>query len=146
MKAVLRVVETTLVTGILLALSVTLLLALLDIAYVIYEKIMTPPAFIVDAQGLMELFSLILILLIGVELIDGVKAYLDEHVVHVELILLIAITAISRKVVVWDFGKHSHTELYSLAAMTLALGMSYFLIKWGSARAPFWSQRPRGDE
>ena len=146
MKAVLRFVETTLVTGILLALSVTLLLALLDIAYVIYEKIMTPPAFIVDAQGLMELFSLILILLIGVELIDGVKSYMDEHVVHVELILLIAIIAISRKVVVWDFGKHSHTELYSLAAMILALGVSYFFVKWSSARVPFWSQRPRGDE
>ncbi len=145
MKTVLRLVETILVTGILLALSVTLLLALLDIAYVIYTKIMAPPAFIVDAQGLMELFSLILILLIGVELIDGVKAYLDENIVHVELILLIAIIAIARKVVVWDFDKHSHTELYSLAAMILALGVSYFLVKQGALKVPFSPRRSRGD-
>jgi len=146
MKTVLKLVETILVIGILLALSVTLLLALLDIAYVIYTKIMAPPTFIVDAQGLMELFSLILILLIGVELIHGVKAYLDENVVHVELILLIAIIAIARKVVVWDFDKHSHTELYSLAAMILALGVSYFLVKQGSLTSPFWSRGPQGDE
>ena len=141
MNAILKFIETTLVIGILLALSVTLLLAFLDIAYVIYEKIIAPPAFIVDAEGLMELFSLILILLIGVELIDGIKAYLDDHVIHVELILLIAIIAISRKVVVWDFDKHSHSELYSLAAMILALGVSYLLVKQGALKAPLWPRK-----
>ena len=146
MKAILKFVETTLVIGILLALSVTLLLAFLDIAYVIYNKIMTPPAFIVDAQGLMELFSLILILLIGVELIHSIKAYLDEHTVHVELILLIAIIAISRKVVVWDFEKHTHVELYSLAAMVVALGVSYFLVKQRALKIPIGSRKRRGEE
>ena len=141
MNAILKFIETTLVIGILLALSVTLLLAFLDIAYVIYEKIMAPPALIVDAEGLMELFSLILMLLIGVELIDGIKAYLDDHVIHVELILLIAIIAISRKVVVWDFDKHSHNELYSLAAMILALGVSYLLVKQGALKAPLWPRK-----
>ncbi len=141
MNAILKFIETTLVIGILLALSVTLLLAFLDIAYVIYEKIMAPPALIVDAEGLMELFSLILILLIGVELIHGVKAYLDDQVIHVELILLIAIIAISRKVVVWDFDKHSHNELYSLAAMILALGVSYLLVKQGALKAPLWPRK-----
>ncbi len=141
MNAILKFIETTLVIGILLALSVTLLLAFLDIAYVIYEKIIAPPAFIVDAEGLMELFSLILILLIGVELIDGIKAYLDDRVIHVELILLIAIIAVSRKVVVWDFDKHSHSELYSLAAMILALGVSYLLVRQGALKAPLWPRK-----
>ena len=146
MKAVFRLVETILFVGILLALSVTLLLALLDIGYVVYVKIITPPVLIVDAQGLMELFSLILILLIGVELIDGVKIYLEEHVVHVELILLIAITAISRKVVIWDFDKHSHLELYSLAAMVLALSVGYFLVRGGAAKSHLSSRKQQADE
>ena len=117
----------------------------MDKAYVIYRKIMAPPAFIVDAEGLMELFSLILILLIGVELIDSIKAYLDEHIVHVELILLIAIIAIARKVVIWDFEKHSYTELYSLAAMILALGISYYLVKVGSFNVTFLAQKSGKD-
>lgn len=77
-SVVFKLFETILLIGILLVLSVTLLLACIDITHVIYTKIMAPPAFIVDAQGLMELFSLILILLIGLELIETVKTYLEK--------------------------------------------------------------------
>lgn len=144
-SVVFKLFETILLIGILLALCVTLLLAFIDITHVIYTKIMAPPAFIVDAQGLMELFSLILILLIGLELIETVKTYLEEGAVHVELVLLVAIIAIARKVVVWDFEKHSHTELYSLAAMVLALAVSYFLVKHGLLKVPLWSRGTQGD-
>ena len=82
-SVVFKLFETILLIGILLALSITLLLAFIDIAHVIHAEIMAPPAFIVDAQGLMELFSLILILLIGLELIETVKTYLKEGAVHV---------------------------------------------------------------
>lgn len=144
--AVFRWFEATLLVGILLALSVTLLLALVDIAYVVYSKIMAPPAFIVDAEGLMELFSLILILLIGLELIETVKTYLEEDAVHVELVLLVAIIAIARKVVVWDFEKYTHTQLYSLAAMVVALGVSYFLVKQSGLKVRLGSRRTQVDE
>ena len=143
---VFRLFEATLLVGILLALSVTLLLAFVDIAYVIYKKIMAPPVFIVDAQGLMDLFSLILILLIGLELIETVKTYLEENVVHVELVLLVAIIAIARRVVVWDFAKYTHVELYSLAAMVVALGVSYFLVKQTALKIPIGSGKRRGEE
>ena len=142
---VFKLFETILLIGILLTLSVTLLLAFIDITHVIYTKIMAPPTFVVDAQGLMELFSLILILLIGLELIETVKAYLDDGALHVELVLLVAIIAIARKVVVWDFDKYSHVELYSLSAMVLALAVSYFLVKHTALKIPLWSRRTQGD-
>jgi len=140
-----KLFETVLLIGIIIALSITLLLAFIDITYVIYRKIMAPPAFVVDAQGLMELFSLILILLIGLELIETVKTYLEDGAVHVELVLLVAIIAIARKVVVWDFEKHSHVELYSLAAMVLALAVSYFLVKHNGLKLPFFSRETNRD-
>lgn len=144
-SVVLKLFETILLIGILLALSVTLLLAFIDIAHEIYTRIMAPPALVVDAQGLMELFSLILILLIGLELIETVKVYLEDGAVHVELILLVAIIAIARKVIVWDFDKYNHAELYSLAAMVLALAVSYFLVKHGSLKFSLWSRGTQGD-
>ena len=145
-QVVFKCVEVILLVGILVTLSVTLLLALVDISYVVYRKIVTPPSFIVDAQGLMELFSLILILLIGLELIETIKAYLKEDTVHVELILLVAITAIARKVIVWDFEKYTHTQLYSLAAMIVALGVSYFLVKQGTLKIPLRPRKTQGDK
>ena len=143
--AVLKYFEVSLVVGILLARSLTLLLAFMDIVYEIYTKIMLPPVFIVDAQGLMELFSLILLLLIGLELIATVKAFFEEEIVYVELIVLVAIIAIARKVVVWDFDKYTHNQLYSLAAMILALGVSYLLLKQGALKIPFLPRKARED-
>lgn len=85
MNHVIRFFESTLVAGILVVLLVVLLAAFVDIAYEIYLKIMAPPALVIDARGLMELFSLVLVLLIGLELVETVKAYLKEDVVHVAI-------------------------------------------------------------
>jgi uncharacterized membrane protein (DUF373 family) len=141
-----KLFEAVLLIGILLVLCITLLGAFVDIVYVIHAKIMAPPVFIINAEGLMDLFSLILILLIGLELIETVKTYLKDDAVHVELIVLVAIIAIARKVVVWDFSKYDHTYLYSLAAMVLALGVTYFLVKRAGLKIPLRPHRLRGDE
>lgn len=117
------------IIGILIVISVTLILAFVDIIYEIKQKILLPPKFIIDASGLMDLFSLLLVLLIGLELLETVKAYLKDDIVHVEFIILVAIIAIARKVIIWDFKKYSPIELLSLAAMIVALGGAYFLIK-----------------
>jgi uncharacterized membrane protein (DUF373 family) len=129
MKSAIRLFESVLTIGILAVLSVVLAAAFIDIAYVIYLEILTPPIFIVDASGLMGLFGLLLVLLIGLELIQTVEAYLDDDVIHVDLVVLVAIIAIARKVIVWDIEKYSYIDLLSLAAMTTALGVTYFLIK-----------------
>lgn len=67
--------------------------------------------------------------MIGLELLETVKTYLKEDIVHVEIIILVAIIAIARKVIVWDFNKYQVYELLSLAAMIVGLGITYFLIK-----------------
>ena len=129
MLNLLKYIEKFLVWGILLVVSLILLLAFVDIVYEIWQKIWAPPVMIINAEGLMDLFSIFLVLLIGLELLETVKAYLKDDLFHVEFIILVAIIAISRKVIVWDFDKYSTTELLSLSAMIVALGVTYFLIK-----------------
>lgn len=122
-------VEHILIFAILIVISIILILAFIDITYEIKQEVLSNPKFIVDANGLMDLFSLFLVLLIGLELLETIKAYLKEDIVHVEFIILVAIIAIARKVIVWDFNKYSNQELLGLAAMTVGLGVTYFLIK-----------------
>jgi len=129
MLKLLKYIEKFLVWGILMVVSLLLLLAFIDIIYEIAQKILAPPVMIINADSLMDLFSIFLVLLIGLELLETVKAYLKEDLFHVEFIILVAIIAISRKVIVWDFAKYSTTELLSLSAMIVALGITYFLIK-----------------
>ncbi|TLX71999.1 phosphate-starvation-inducible E-like protein [Labilibacter sediminis] len=129
MEKIIKYIEKFLICGVLIALSFMLLFAFVDIVYEIHKTLVTPPIFVIESARLMDLFSLFLILLIGLELLETIKAYLKNDVVHVELVILVAIIAISRKVIVWDFSKNSHSELISLSVMILALGLTYFLVK-----------------
>lgn len=122
-------IEKLIIWGILIVMLTIIVLAFIDIVYEIFQEILNPPVLIIDANGLMNLFSLFLVLLIGLELLETVKAYLKEDIVHVEFIILVAIIAIARKAIVWDFKKYSTEELISLSVMILALGTTYFLIK-----------------
>lgn len=129
MSKLVKYIERVIIWGILLVMSIILLLAFIDIVYEIFNKIVEEPIFIIDSTGLMDLFSLFLVLLIGLELLETVKAYLKEDIVHVEFIILVAIIAIARKAIIWDFKTYTTEELISLAIMTIALGITYFLIK-----------------
>lgn len=129
MEKLIKYIERGLILGILGIILIVLVLAFVDIAYEIKQKIFLSPKYIIDAGGLMDIFSLLLVLLIGLELLETVKAYLKDDIVHVEFVILVAIIAIARKVIVWDFNKYSTEELLSLSAMMVGLGISYFLIK-----------------
>ena len=142
MNNIIKRIEHTLVFGILIFISVILILAFIDIAYVITQEIFSTPKFIIDANGLLDLFSLFLVLLIGRELLETVKAYFKEDIVHVEYIILVAIIALARKVIVWDFNKYNNEELLGLAAMIVALGITYFLIKKADVKIRLHKNKP----
>ncbi|MBN1769176.1 MAG: phosphate-starvation-inducible PsiE family protein [Prolixibacteraceae bacterium] len=129
MKKLVQYIEKILIYGILLLMSFILLLAFADVFFEIISRMFQKPYFIVDANSLMDLFSIFLVLLIGIELLETVKLYLKEDVVHVELVILVAIIALSRKVIIWDFNKFEVNEMLSLAAMVVALGVTYVLVK-----------------
>jgi len=122
-------IERYLIWGVIIIMLFILILSFIDILYVIWGKLLEDPYLIIEADGLMNLLSIFLILLIGLELLETVKTYLEDDKVHVEFIILVAIIAIARKAIVWDFGTYGKGELISLAAMIVALGITYFLIK-----------------
>lgn len=129
MYNILKSLGKVMIWAILFLLSIMILLSFVDLIYETYNKIVEPPFLVIESNSLIELFSLCLIIIIGLELIQTVKAFLKEEIVHVELVILVAIIAIARKVIVWDFDKYSNSNLLSLAAMLLALAITYFLIK-----------------
>jgi uncharacterized membrane protein (DUF373 family) len=121
--------ENIILVILLIVFSLILVLALVDIIYELFCEIINPPFLIIKAERLIDMFSIFLVVLIGLELLETIKAYLKEDVLHVELVILLAIIAISRKVIVWNFDKLSNKEFTSLAIMIVALSLSYFLLK-----------------
>ncbi len=55
--------------------------------------------------------------------------YLEDDVVHVELVMLIALIAVSRKIIVIDYGKIDGVTVVGIAALVLVLSVGYYLMK-----------------
>lgn len=77
----------------------------------------------------LEIFGVFLTVLIALELVETVEVYFREHVVHAEVVLLVALIALGRKFVVMDPKAYEPMTLIALGAITLALGLSYYLIR-----------------
>ena len=67
--------------------------------------------------------------LIGVELIEVMKDYLTENTLHVEVVFLVAMIAVARKVIVLDYKVTSPQTLYGTAAIIVALCGGFYLLK-----------------
>jgi uncharacterized membrane protein (DUF373 family) len=84
---------------------------------------------VVDLSQLMELFGIFMLVLIGIELLDTIKVYLKENVVHVEVVVLVAIIAVARKVVVLKIEDIDGLKIIGVAFIIVALAVAYYLIK-----------------
>ncbi len=71
----------------------------------------------------------ILTVVLGLEVLETLKAYFRDHYVRLEVILVVAIIAVGRHLVQVDFEHTSPTGLFGLAAVVVALTAGYFLVK-----------------
>jgi uncharacterized membrane protein (DUF373 family) len=81
-------------------------------------------------QELERVLADVLGLLITIEVLENITAYLKDHKIQVELVLSTAITAMARKIIVLPADVSSKPLIVaSLGVGTLALCASYWLIK-----------------
>jgi uncharacterized membrane protein (DUF373 family) len=121
--------ERFIIYALIVMMATVLVLATFELAYHIIVSIITPPYLLLDFNEILDLFGIFLLVLIGIELLDTIKIYFKDNVVHVEVVVLVAIIAISRKVIVLEPGDYPPGTLIGIALIILALSVSYFLIK-----------------
>ncbi len=81
------------------------------------------------AKTLIEIFGLFLNILIALELLENITAYLKKHIVQVELVVVTALIAVARKIIIFDTSKYEKTDLMALAFSSFALSISYLLLR-----------------
>jgi uncharacterized membrane protein (DUF373 family) len=106
-------------------LSVVVLLSTLHLGVLIADEVWQPPRFLIRVQGLLEIFGYFLLVLIGVELIETLKAYLKKDVIHIRVVLEVALIAMARKVIVEEPNTVPSMTLFGIAALILALGIAF---------------------
>ena len=99
-----------------------------DVVLVLYEKLLKPPLFLLEVSDILKLFGAFLVALIAVEVYQNIILYLKTDEIPIKLVISTALVAISRKIIVLDFNDVGPMYVLSTAAVTLALGITYFLL------------------
>jgi len=75
--------------------------------------------------------------LIAIEVLQNITSYLRRHVVQIELVLLTAMTAVARKVIVLPAGAESKPQLLAgLGLAVLCLAAAFWLVRSLTLRRP----------
>ena len=128
MLTYLKKFEHIIVISLLAMMVLTILVSTVVLGWQITKNMITPPL-LLDINELLDIFGLFLLVLLGIELIYTLKTYLTENEVHVEVILLVALIAIGRKVIILDVKELSGLTLVGIATIIIALSVGYYFIK-----------------
>jgi len=112
------------VLAILLIVVVTL--STVHLGFLIAQEIWKTPRFLIPVQGLLEIFSFFLLILIGVELLETLKAYVRKDVIHVRLVLEVALIAMARKVIILEPDSVPGSTMFGVAALIFALAVAFY--------------------
>ncbi|NMB79189.1 MAG: hypothetical protein GYA23_08855 [Methanomicrobiales archaeon] len=126
-------IEKVIYAALMFMLIFVLLAAIVDLAYLLYQGLFTITPYLLEAHELIAVLGAFLLVLIGVELLDTIKAYFRENTIHVEIVVLLAIIAVARKVILLDPGTMSGfdygIELIGIGIIVVGLSAGYYLIK-----------------
>jgi uncharacterized membrane protein (DUF373 family) len=124
----LKVFENVLSKVLSLFMLAVILVSVIDLGLILFNGLLDPPD---DFLGrtLINIFGLFLNILIALEILENITAYLRQHVVQVELVIVTSITAVARKIIILDFAKTSGIDLIGLALAVFALSISYWIIR-----------------
>ena len=132
MEKFLKKFERIIVIALLGMMALVVLLGTMELAVIILDQMLQPPRFILLGMSeLLAIFNFFLLVLIGLELIEVIKVYLVDEQVHVEVIFLVAIIAVARKVIVLDIKELDPLVSLAMAAIIVSLAVGYYLLKRG---------------
>lgn len=128
--------ERVMVLVLLVMMMAVVLLAIINLAWSLGSDLLTPPLLRLQIDELLDVFGQFLLVLIGIELLESMRAYLADHRFHVETALAVALVALARKAVVLDLKALGPGALLGLAALVLAFTIGYFLLRSRSWAPP----------
>ena len=129
MKKILNTFEKITVLTLIGMMMLAVLASTVELGVILFRELMKPPLLLLNIQEMLEVFGFFLMVLIGLELLESIKSYLDEKKIHAEVVFLVAIVAITRKVIIVDYKDIAPEILYGMAAVIIALGSGYFLVR-----------------
>ena len=113
-------------------LLVAMVAAVVELLIGVVEGFITPGSSWIGPK-LTQLLGELLNILIAMEVLQNITSYLRRRAVQIELVLLTAITAVARKVIVLPPGAEDKPQmLIGLGVAVLSLAAAYWLVRHNS--------------
>ncbi len=116
-----------------IAMLIVIAIAIFDLGILLFQELFTEPIGFFNTT-LIELFGLFLNVLIALELLENITAYLEKNVIQVELVIVTSLIAVARKLIILDLGKTSGIQLIGLAIAIFALSVSYWIVRYSNTK------------
>ena len=129
MNTAIKKFENIIVTTLMFMMILVVSVSTIELGWIILKDFISPPKFFLEISDLLEIFGFFMLVLIGIELLETIKAYLNEHVVHVEIVLEVALIAIARKVIILDIEKYDGLTIIGVAGLILAVSAALYAVK-----------------
>lgn len=124
-----RVLENAVSKILAIALTIVILVSIFDLILILALDLFSGNTIGSFDKSLFDIFGLFLNILIALELLENITAYLKKHILQVELVVVTALIAVARKIILFDLDKYESRDLSALAIAILSLSVSYWLVK-----------------
>jgi uncharacterized membrane protein (DUF373 family) len=124
-----HIFEKSLAAILLILIAGVAVIAVAELGYVLYLDLASGHGLFMGLDELFDVFGRFLVVLIAIELMASIYMYMKDKSVHAEMMLLIAITALTRKVVILDKDTTDAMQMLGLAALLATLIGGYYLVK-----------------
>lgn len=111
-----------------LVMVAVILVAVFDLIVILSQELFVSPLGFFN-KNLFEFFGLFLNVLIALEILENITAYLRKHVVQVELVIVTSLIAVARKIIILDLKKVEGIDVIGLALAVFSLSLSYWIIR-----------------
>lgn len=129
MGKILALLERVIIIVLIIFMSFTVIVSTIELGVVLSTELLKPPKYLLNIEELLEIFGFFMMVLIGLELLEIIKTYVKETVLHVEICFLVAMIAIARKVIILDIKSVTPLSLLGIAAIIVALAIGFYSIK-----------------
>ncbi len=105
-----------------------IVMGVVDVAWTLYQKLVSPPDYILTISDMLATFGAFMAVLIAIEIFINITVYLREDVIHVKIVMATALMAIARKVIILDLEKIEPEYLWGIASVVIAISIGYWLV------------------
>lgn len=121
--------ETIIVSCLIIMMLLVVVLTIIELIWILFADMMSPPILILEIHELLELFGMFLLVLIGIELLETLQVYSQSRQLRAEVIVLVAVIAMSRKVITLDLNETPAQTLIGISAIIFSLMIGYYAVK-----------------